>query len=261
MLKLYDKTFASRLILGTALYPSPQVMLDAVAASECALLTVSLRRQAPQQKAGQSFWQLIQQSGCQVLANTAGCLTVQEAVTTAEMARELFKNNWIKLELIGDDYTLQPDPFKLVEATEILIKAGFKVLPYCTDDLVVAKRLVDLGCEVIMPWGSPIGSGQGLLNPFALETLRNRLPEITLIVDAGIGRPSDALMAMELGYDAVILNTAVAQAGNPVAMAKAFKHAVIAGRLAYESTPRAKRSSAQASTPVLGTPFWQASSG
>jgi thiazole synthase len=256
MWQLADKKLTSRLLLGTAQYPSLQIMQESIKASEVNILTVSLRRQMPQQGVIHSFWDSIKKLNCHILPNTAGCYHVQDAVTTAEMARELFNTNWIKLEVIGDEYNLQPNPFELLEATKILIKAGFEVFPYCTDDLVLCQRLVDAGCRILMPWASPIGTGKGLLNVYALETLRMRLPDITLIIDAGIGRPSHATQAMELGFDGVLLNTAVAQAISPIQMAFAFKEAVTAGRRAYEAGIMPERNIAHPSTPLLDTPFW-----
>ena len=170
-----------------------------------------------------------------VLPNTAGCHRVQEVITTAEMAREVFETDWIKLELIGDDYSLQPDTLNLVTAADQLIKAGFKVLPYCTEDLVLCQRLVDVGCQAVMPWAAPIGTGQGPVNPYAMRMLRERLT-VPLIVDAGLGLPSHACEVMQWGYDAVLLNTAVALAQDPVHMADAFAMAVRAGRLDRKST-------------------------
>jgi len=190
------------------------------------------------------------------LPNTAGCHTAKEAITTAEMAREIFQTNWLKLEVIGDDYNLQPDPFALVEAAEQLIKRRFNVFPYCTDDLILCRRLVDVGCRVLMPWGSPIGTGQGLLNKVNLVTLRERFTELPLIIDAGIGAPSHASEAMELGFDAVLLNTAVAKARQPATMATAFAKAIDAGRLAWEAGLMQKRQTASPSTPTIGQPFW-----
>jgi thiazole synthase len=171
------------------------------------------------------------------------------------MARELFDTRWIKLEVVGDEYTLQPDPFELLEATRTLVRDGFEVFPYCTDDLVSCRRLLDAGCRILMPWGAPIGSGQGLLNPTALRTLRARLPEAVLVVDAGIGSPKDAIQAMELGFDAVLVNSAVSQAHDPVKMARAFRLAVEAGRLGYEAGIMARQDMAVPSTPVTGQPF------
>jgi thiazole synthase len=171
------------------------------------------------------------------------------------MAREVFETDWIKLELIGDDYTLQPDTLHLPEAAERLVRAGFKVLPYTTDDLVLCQRLIDVGCQAIMPWAAPIGTGKGPLNPYALQTLRERV-NVPLIVDAGLGRPSHACQVLEWGFDAVLLNTAVALALDPIAMAQAFANAVQAGRGAYRAGAMTEQDLAQPSTPVLGTPFW-----
>lgn len=254
-LSVYDVDLNSRLMLGTSLYPSPRIMLDAIAASECEVVTVSLRRESSTEKAGQAFWSLIQSANVRVLPNTAGCRGVKEAVNTAHMARELFKTPWIKLEVIGEDDTLQPDVFGLVEAARILIEDGFHVFPYTTDDLVVADRLLNAGCRVLMPWGAPIGSGRGLNNRYALTSMRAHFPDVPLVVDAGIGLPSHAADAMELGYDAILLNTAVARAGDPVAMARAFALAVQAGRTAWQADPMVPRDMAAPSTPVLGTPF------
>ncbi len=257
MWNIADKSLKSRLFIGTALYPSPQIMQDAIRASGAGVITVSLRRQSPQQKGGLQFWDLIRDLGCELLPNTAGCHSAAEAVTTAQMARELFGTNWVKLEVIGDDYNLQPDPFGLVEAAEQLVKLGFEVFPYSTDDLVLCRKLLDVGCRVLMPWGAPIGTGRGLINPYALQTLRQRLPDTPLIVDAGIGAPSHAAKAMEFGYDGILLNTAVARAADPVVMAEAFRLAVESGRKAFEAGLMPERDLASPSTPVLGTPFWQ----
>jgi thiazole synthase len=176
-------------------------------------------------------------------------------VTTAEMAREVFETDWIKLELIGDDYTLQPDTLNLPQAADLLLRAGFKVLPYTTDDLVLCQRLIDVGCQAIMPWAAPIGTGKGPLNPYALQTLRERV-SVPLIVDAGLGRPSHACQVLEWGFDAVLLNTAVALALDPIGMARAFADAVQAGRRAFLCGTMTAQDLAQPSTPVLGTPFW-----
>jgi len=255
--QLADKILDSRLLIGSALYPSPHIMQQAIRASGAGVVTVSLRRQSPTTGGGNAFWERLQALDLHLLPNTAGCDSVQAAVTTAQMARELFGTRWIKLEVIGDDYNLQPDPFGLLEAARELIAQDFEVFPYCTDDLVLCERLVDAGCRILMPWGAPIGTGRGLINPYALRTLRARLPDITLIVDAGIGAPSHAAQALEMGYDGVLLNTAVAQAADPVAMARAFGHAVKAGRLAWQAGLMAERDMASPSTPVVGTPFWQ----
>jgi thiazole synthase len=245
----------SRFFLGTAGYPSPQVLQQAIAASGAQVVTVGLKRQLAQAGTPGDFYRLIQQSGARLLPNTAGCRTAREAVTLAKMARELFSTNWIKLEVVGDEYTLQPDPFELVQAAGELAQGGFEVFPYCTDDLVTCQRLLDVGCRILMPWGAPIGSGQGLLNPTALRTLRARLPDVPLVVDAGIGSPRDAVHAMELGFDAVLLNSAVAQAHDPVAMARAFKLGIEAGRTAWEAGIMARQDMAVATTPVTGRPF------
>lgn len=256
MWQLAERNINSRLFIGSALYPSPQIMREAIVASGSEVVTVSLRRQNPAQNGDNQFWQTLKSLPVNLLPNTAGCHSVKEAITTAQMARELFDTRWVKLEVIGDEYTLQPDPFGLLEATKELIAQGFEVFPYCTDDLVLCEKLVEAGCKIIMPWGAPIGTGKGLINPYALKILRQRLPEITLVIDAGIGVPSHAAHAMELGYDAVLLNTAVAQSPDPITMAKGFKAGVEAGRLAFEAGVMPEKDSAQPSTPTLGTPFW-----
>ncbi|MDP3354724.1 MAG: thiazole synthase [Polaromonas sp.] len=247
----------SRFFLGSASYPSPQVLQEAIAASGAEVVTVGLKRQmaAGGGSTQNDFYKMIRASGARLLPNTAGCRSAREAVTLSKMAREMFGTNWIKLEVVGDEHTLQPDPFELVIAATELVRDGFEVFPYCTDDLVSCQRLLDAGCRILMPWGAPIGSGQGLLNPHALRTLRARLPGVPLIVDAGIGSPADAVQAMELGYDAVLLNSAVAHARDPVQMARAFKLGIEAGRLAYEAGIMAQQDMAVASTPVTGRPF------
>lgn len=256
-LELYGEQFDSRLLVGTALYPSPAIMRASVEASGAEVITLSLRRQSPQEQQGKMLWDYIRESGCQLLPNTAGCKTPREVIALAEMSREIFQTDWLKLEVIGDDYNLQPDPYGLVEAARELVQRGFKVLPYCTDDLVVCRKLLDVGCEVLMPWGAPIGTGQGLLNKYNLQTLRERLPDVPLIIDAGIGAPSQAAEAMEMGYDAVLLNTAIAKAQDPVLMAQAFRQAIEAGRSAYGAGLMLKRQTASPSTPTLDMPFWQ----
>jgi thiazole synthase len=245
----------SRFFLGTAGYPSPAILREAIASSGAQVVTVGLRRQLAGEGRPNDFMQIIRDSGARLLPNTAGCRTAQEAVTLSRMAREMFGTNWIKLEVVGDEHTLQPDPFELVEAARTLVQDGFEVFPYCTDDLVSCQRLLDAGCRILMPWGAPIGSGQGLLNPYALRTLRARLPDVPLIVDAGIGSPKDAVQAMELGFDGILLNSAVAQARDPVAMARAFRLAVESGRLAWEAGIMARQDMAVPTTPVTGQPF------
>jgi thiazole synthase len=255
MLELYQRALRSRLFLGSARYPSPAVLAEAVRAARVEVVTVSLRRESSGERAGQGFWALIRDLGVQVLPNTAGCHSVKEAVTTAHMAREVFATPWIKLEVIGEDDTLQPDVFGLTEAARILCAEGFQVFPYTTEDLVVAERLLQAGCRVLMPWGAPIGSGRGLNNLFGLKALRAHFPEVPLIIDAGIGVPSHAAQALELGFDAVLINTAVAQARDPVAMAGAFALAVEAGYAARTAGPIEARDLARPSTPVLGSAF------
>lgn len=254
---LYGHTFHSRLLLGTASYPSPTVLKEAVTLTQPAMITTALRRQGVAgAENGQAFWSLLQDMAAPILPNTAGCFDVTEAITTAHMAREVFDTPWIKLELLGDDDTLQPDMQKLAQAAEQLIKDGFFVLPYCTEDLVACRRLLDVGCQVLMPWAAPIGTGKGPVNPYGLQLLRQRLPQVPLIIDAGIGLPSHACQVMEWGFDAVLLNTAVSKAGDPVMMAQAFAQAISAGRAAYLASPMAERQAAQASTPTVGMPFW-----
>ncbi len=255
MLELYGTALNSRLLLGTARYSSPAVLSAAVRASGTEVVTVSLRREAGGERSGQGFWSLIRDLGVRVLPNTAGCHSVKEAVTTAHMARELFATPWIKLEVIGEDDTLQPDVFGLTEAAAILAAEGFEVFPYTTEDLVVAERLLAAGCRVLMPWGSPIGSGRGLNNLFGLRALRAHFPDVPLIVDAGLGVPSHAAQSLELGCDAVLINTAVAQARDPVQMAGAFRQAVEAGHAAFLAGAIEPRELAQPSTPVIGTAF------
>ncbi len=251
-------TLYSRMLLGTAHYPSLQVLSDAVRSSGTEVVTVGLRRLQPETGGGNHFWQRVQSLGCHVLPNTAGCHSAEEAITLAQMAREIFGTHWIKLEVIGDDYTLQPDLVATLDAATRLARDGFAVFAYTTDDLVMAQRLHGAGCAAVMPWAAPIGTGRGPMNPYALETMRRRIPDAVLVVDAGLGLPSHAAQVMEFGFDAVLLNTAVAKAGDPVRMAHAFALAVSAGRTAFESTPMPERTAAQASTPTVGMPFWHA---
>lgn len=253
---VYGCELGSRLLLGTALYPSPQIMADAVKASGAGIVTVSLRREQARGRTGERFLDLIRALNVRVLPNTAGCRSAREAITTAQMARELFDTSWIKLEVIANDDTLQPDLFGLVEAAEVLARDGFEVFPYTTEDLGAAERLLSAGCQVLMPWGAPIGTGRGLANPYALRTMRSYFPQTPLVIDAGIGAPSHAAAAMEMGYDACLLNTAVAKAGDPVRMARAFAQAIEAGRGAFESGLMEQRDMAAPSTPLAGTPFF-----
>lgn len=254
-MQAYGVPLPSRLLLGTSQYPSPAIMAEAVQRSGAEVVTVSLRRESGAARDGQGFWSIIRSLGVRVLPNTAGCHSVREAVTTAHMAREVFETDWIKLEVIGNQDTLQPDVFGLVEAARILTADGFAVFPYTTEDLIVGERLLDAGCRVLMPWGAPIGTGRGLNNLYGLRAMRAHFPDVPLIIDAGIGLPSHAAQAMELGFDAILLNTAVAKAGDPARMAEAFATAIRAGRLAYEAEPMPARDMAVPSTPVLGLAF------
>src|SRR5262245_21426316 len=255
-LTLYGVEVSSRLLLGSARYPSPQVMSDAVRAARVGVLTVSVRREQARGNTGARFFDLVKALGVRVMPNTAGCRTPKEAIATAQMARELFATDWVKLEVIGNDDTLQPDLFGLVEAAGALAGDGFKVFPYTTEDLIAAERLVAAGCQVLMPWAAPIGSGRGLANRDALGSLRRYFPDVPLVIDAGIGAPSHAAEVMEMGYDAVLLNTAVATAADPVRMARAFAAAIEAGRMGYEAGLMPVRDMAVPSTPVAGTPFF-----
>ncbi len=248
-------TLTSRILLGTSRYPSPAALVESIKSSGAEILTVSLRRESAAGNAGARFWDYLKDLPVRILPNTAGCYTAAEAVATAHLARELFGTPWVKLEVIGNDYTLQPDPFGLVDAARRLVKDGFVVFPYTTDDLIVAERLVDAGCRVLMPWAAPIGTGRGPEHPRALRALRARFPDLPLIVDAGLGRPSHVAAVMELGFDAVLLNTAVAAAGDPPAMAAAFAAAVVAGRRGFKAGLMAPRELAEASTPLAGRAF------
>jgi thiazole synthase len=254
-LVVYNTQLSSRLFIGTAQYPSPAVLETAARDSRASVVTVSLRRESGGGRAGESFWSLIRSLGLRVLPNTAGCRSAREAIATAQMAREVFGTDWIKLEVIGDDDTLQPDVFGLVEAAKALADDGFKVFPYTTEDLIVCERLLAAGCEALMPWGAPIGSGRGLNNPYGLRALRAHFPDVPLIVDAGLGAPSHAAAAMELGYDAVLLNTAIAKAADPAGMARAFALAIEAGRAGYRAGIMEPRDMAAPSTPTLGRAF------
>lgn len=254
-LRLYGEAVPSRLLLGTALYPSLDTMSRCVAMSGADIVTVSLRRESAREKSGERFFDYIKTLGVRVLPNTAGCKTAKEAITTAMMAREVFESSWVKLEVIANDDTLQPEVFGLLEAARALVSEGFEVFPYTTEDLSVAERLMAAGVEVLMPWGSPIGSGRGLNNIYALRQLRAYFPGVPLIIDAGLGAPSHAALAMEMGYDACLLNTAVAKAGDPGGMAEAFAQAIRAGRTAFLAGLMEPRDMASPSTPVAGTPF------
>ena len=249
---LYGQSFNSRLLMGTARHPSMESLKASVRATQAEIVTVSLRREAAAGKEGQLFWENVRQMHLKVLPNTAGCFTVKEAMVTAQMAREVFQTSWIKLEVLGDPTSLCPNVIGLLEASKLLISEGFQVFPYMTDDICVAEQLLCAGCEVLMPWAAPIGSGRGINDPYSLRQFRQRFADVPIIVDAGIGRPSQAAAVMEMGIDAILLNTAIAKAGAPVAMASAFRDAIGAGRTAYLAEPMKVQENAIASTPNIG---------
>ncbi|MGD9591649.1 MAG: thiazole synthase [Candidatus Berkiella sp.] len=235
MWQLGNKQCRSRLLMGTARFPSLAILCESIKASQTDIITVSLKRENMSDRKNTSFWDEVASLNCHILPNTAGCRTAKEAIYVAQMAQSLFETNWIKLEVINDETLLSPDPFELIKAASALIKLGFEVFPFCTDDFSVCKSLYELGCQILMPWGAPIGSGKGLLNTFALSTIRERLEQATLIIDAGIGSPVHAMQAMLLGYDGILVNTAIASATTPVQMATAFRLAVKSGRIAYQA--------------------------
>ncbi|ARA91931.1 MAG: thiazole synthase [Bacteroidetes bacterium] len=245
-------TLRSRLLVGTSGYPNPQVMLDALRASGTELVTVAIRRVNLQDTSEESLLELLRREGYRLLPNTAGCYTAKEAVLVAQLAREALETDLIKLEVIGDDETLMPDVEQLLRAARTLIDDGFRVLAYCNDDPITCRKLADLGCTAVMPLASPIGSGMGLVNPYNLALIRELLPQTPLIVDAGIGTASDAARAMELGYDGILLNTAISNAQHPVMMAQAMRRAVEAGRLAWQAGRIPRRFYARASSPLEG---------
>jgi len=247
-LVIAGRSFPSRLLMGSGGYPNQQVLLDSLRAAEPALVTVALRRISLEAYA-ESLVDLL--DGFALLPNTAGCATIRDAVMTAQLGREALETNWVKLELIGDRETLYPDVEQLLRATEELVKDGFTVLPYCTDDPVICRKLADLGAAAVMPLGSPIGTGLGIINPYAIERICATSP-VPVILDAGIGTASDAAQAMELGCDGVLLNTAVAKARDPSRMAAAMRNAVLAGRAARLAGRIPKRTLAEPSSPQLG---------
>ena len=251
-LVIAGKTFKSRLLIGTGKYPSHQVMREAHQRSGADMATVAVRRIDLNAPRGESLLDYIDRSKIFILPNTAACYNVEEAVRTARLGREAGLSEWVKLEVIGDEKTLFPDTFGLVEATKILVKEGFIVLPYTNDDLIVARRLIDAGASAIMPLGAPIGSGMGIQNVAGMRILREMITEVPLIVDAGVGTASDAALAMELGADAVLMNTAIAGAKDPGAMAEAMKYAVQAGRLAFKAGRIQRKLYASASSPLDG---------
>jgi thiazole synthase len=247
-LTIAGRSFASRLLMGSGGYPNQQVLLDSLQAAQPALVTVALRRISLEAYA-ESLVDLL--DGYALLPNTAGCATVKDAVLTAQLGREALETNWVKLELIGDRETLYPDVEQLLVATDQLVKDGFIVLPYCNDDPVTCRKLADLGAAAVMPLGSPIGTGLGIANPYAIERIVATSP-VPVILDAGIGTASDAAQAMELGCDGVLLNTAVAKARDPMRMSLAMRNAVEAGRGARLAGRIPKRTQAEPSSPQLG---------
>src|SRR5256714_8418876 len=251
-LVIAGRTVRSRLIVGTGKYPSNEVMAEAHRRSGADMVTVAVRRIDLKAAKGQSLLDFIDREKIMVLPNTAACYNVDDAVRTARLGREAGLSNWVKLEVIGDERTLFPDTAALIEATKILVKEGFIVLPYTNDDLIVARRLIDAGAAAIMPLGAPIGSGMGIQNLTNLRILREMITEVPFIVDAGVGTASDATLAMELGADAVLMNTAIAGAQDPVAMAEAMKLAVRAGRLAFQAGRIPRKAYASASSPIEG---------
>ncbi len=248
---LAGTTYRSRLLIGTARYPNMQIMLKAIEASGSEIVTVGIRRLNLHDPSGESVLDLIDRTRHTLLPNTAGCFTARDAVLTARLSREALKTDLIKLEVIGDERTLFPDVAGLLEAADTLVRDGFTVLPYCNDDPVTCKKLEDIGCAAVMPLGAPIGSGMGIRNPYNIQIILDTVG-VPVIVDAGVGTASDAAVAMELGCDAVLLNTAVAGARHPVKMAEAMRKAVEAGRLAYEAGRIPKKLYATASTSMEG---------
>jgi thiazole synthase len=253
MLRIADREFSSRLILGTGGFVNHEVLASALAVSGAELCTVALRRLDP--AATGTILDVLKTAGVEVLPNTAGCFTARDAVLTARLSREAFETDWIKLEVIGDDRTLLPDAVELVAAAEELVDDGFVVLPYTTDDPVLARRLEDVGCAAVMPLGSPIGSGMGICNPYNISIIVEHAG-VPVVLDAGVGTASDAALAIELGCDAVLCASAISRAHDPVAMARAIKLAVEAGALAHGAGRIPRRRYAQASTPLEGLPVF-----
>jgi thiazole synthase len=246
------REFRSRLIVGTGKYRSFQEMQKCHHASGAEMVTVAVRRVNLTDRSKESLLDYIDREKLFILPNTAGCYTADDAVRTAMLAREVGLSNWVKLEVIGDEKTLFPDNFGLLEATRILVKEGFVVLPYTNDDVVAARKLIDAGAAAVMPLAAPIGSGLGIQNPVNLRILREQITSVPVIVDAGVGTASDAAIAMELGADGILMNTAIAAADDPEKMALAMKLAVEAGRLAYEAGRMPKKLYAAASSPLAG---------
>jgi thiazole synthase len=248
-LRIAGRSFHSRLLLGTGGFPSLTLLAEAIRASGSELVTVALRRVDPAARG--SLIDVLEQEGVELLPNTAGCFTARDAVLTAKLAREAFQTDWVKLEVIGDEDTLLPDALELLKAAEQLVDEGFVVLPYTTDDPVLARRLVDVGCAAVMPLGAPIGSGMGICNPYNISLIREAV-QVPVVLDAGVGTASDATLAMELGCDAVMVASAVSRAQDPVAMAAAMRAAVQAGQLARGAGRIPRRTYATASSPREG---------
>jgi thiazole synthase len=249
--EIAGRTFESRLIIGTGGFRNLAVMEEAVAASGAEIATLALRRVDP--GAQGSIVDVLERQGCLLLPNTAGCFTARDAMATARLAREAFETDWLKLEVIGDDKTLLPDPTELLDAAETLVAEGFKVLPYTNDDPILARRLEEAGCVAVMPLGSPIGSGMGIRNPYNLRLILEHA-RVPVILDAGIGTASDATIALEMGCAGVLLASAVSRAMDPPAMARAMRLGVEAGRLAHEAGRIPRRLYAEASTSMEGIP-------
>ena len=251
-LTLRGRTLSSRLITGTGKYANYDLMRAALDASGCSAVTVAVRRERLYNEQGKSLLEFLDLDRYTILPNTAGCYDAEHAIRTSRLAREALETDWIKLEVIGDPVTLLPDNEQTLEAAKVLVKEGFIVLPYFSDDLIMAKKLLDAGCAAVMPLAAPIGSGMGVQNPSNLRIMREQLPDAVIIVDAGVGVPSDAAIAMELGADAILMNTAIAEANDAAGMAIAMNYAVRAGRLGYLSGRMAKRLYASASSPIEG---------
>jgi thiazole synthase len=251
-LTIAGRTLHSRLLLGTGGFPSLALLAESIRASGSELVTVALRRVGVGGNPNQgSLLDVLEREGVELLPNTAGCFTARDAVLTAKLAREAFATDWVKLEVIGDEDTLLPDAPELLKAAELLVDDGFVVLPYTTDDPVLARRLVDVGCAAVMPLGAPIGSGMGIRNPYNISLIREAV-QVPVVLDAGVGTASDATLAMELGCDAVMVASAVSRAQDPVAMASAMRHAVAAGRLAWGAGRIPRRTYATASSRQAG---------
>lgn len=251
-LVIAGKSYSSRLITGTGKYKTFALMKEALQTSGSQMVTVAIRRISLADRSPESFYESIPK-GMDILPNTAGCYNLEDALRTARLAREVAQTDLIKLEILGDPKTLLPDTIALLEGTKILVKEGFKVLPYTNDDPILAKKLEDAGASAVMPLAAPIGSGQGILNPFNIQMILESVKSVPIIVDAGVGTASDAAIAMELGAEGVLMNTAIAEAKDPALMAKAMKMAIEAGRLAFLAGRMPKRPYAAASSPQTGT--------